>query len=139
MDHKPPALINPELPESYQSSANFKWTTNILHAPPCSTKPILSLVKTSRSDAKLRRLTRLFYSLDLRKDQIGVYPTLRFILGAAKSDEDPELTKNIEKEVESYNDIILGDFYDTYDNLPLKVTYYTAVQYCSSTSIQQYI
>ena len=48
-------------------------------APPCGESRILSLVKTSRKDSKLRGLTRLSYSLDLRKDEMktGDYPTLR--------------------------------------------------------------
>ena len=48
-------------------------------APPCGESKILSLVKTSRKDSKLRGLTRLSYSLDLRKDEmkVGDYPTLR--------------------------------------------------------------
>ena len=121
MDHKPPTLINSELPPSYQSTATFTWTTSILHAPPCPSEPILSLVKTSRSDAKLRKLTRLIYSLDLRRDPFGSYPSLRFILGKPKSDENLELTNKINEEIETHGDIILGDFNDTYDNLPLKV------------------
>lgn len=48
-------------------------------APPCGESKILSLVKTSRKDSKLRGLTRLSYSLDLRKEDMktGDYPTLR--------------------------------------------------------------
>ena len=47
---------------------------------------------------------------------------LRFILGRkGTEDEDPEIEKNIQKEIDEHGDIIIGDFKDTYDNLPLKV------------------
>ena len=47
---------------------------------------------------------------------------LRFILGQkGTEDEDPEIEQNIQKEIEEHGDIIIGDFKDTYDNLPLKV------------------
>lgn len=47
---------------------------------------------------------------------------IRFILGKKSTeDEDPEIEKNIQKEIDQHGDIIIGDFKDTYDNLPLKV------------------
>ena len=46
----------------------------------------------------------------------------RFILGRkGTEDEDSEIEDNIQKEIDEHGDIIIGDFKDTYDNLPLKV------------------
>lgn len=65
--------------DSYLKKRESSWETDLVLAPPCGESKILSLVKTSRKDSKLRGLTRLSYSLDLRKDEMktGDYPTLR--------------------------------------------------------------
>ena len=65
--------------DSYLKKRESSWETDLVLAPSCGESKILSLVKTSRKDSKLRGLTRLSYSLDLRKDEMktGDYPTLR--------------------------------------------------------------
>merc|ERR1719394_2109202 len=69
-DHQPSSLMSMELPDSYLKKRESSWETDLVLAPPCGESRILSLVKTSRKDSKLRGLTRLSYSLDLRKDEM---------------------------------------------------------------------
>ena len=49
--------------------------------------------------------------------------------------------KSILKEAEDFNDIIIGDFYDTYENLPLKT--YLGYQFyhdqCKVSNISRYV
>ena len=49
------------------------------------------------------------------------YPAIRFLLGRGGENEDPQISKAVEEEIEKFGDIIVGSFKDTYDNLPLKV------------------
>ena len=49
------------------------------------------------------------------------YPAIRFLLGRGGENEDPQISKAVEEEIEKFGDIIVGSFEDTYDNLPLKV------------------
>ena len=49
------------------------------------------------------------------------YPAIRFLLGRGGENEDPQISKAVEDEIEKFGDIIVGSFEDTYDNLPLKV------------------
>ena len=46
--------------------------------------------------------------------------SVRFLLGKAKVGEDSKTKQKILTEMSKYDDIIIGDFIDTYDNLPVK-------------------
>lgn len=133
IDHIPPNKFRPELPPMYLDN-NFNWTVGLHYAPNCSNNQVLSMVKTSRSNVRLRRLVRLSYQLDMRRQPQQPFPLLRFLLGRS-SEENPELDGKIAEEMEKYDDIIIGDFTDSYDNLPLKtLTGYTYLaEKCPST------
>ena len=118
-DHLPPNKFHDDLPDMYLKN-DFNWTVGLSVAPPCMDNQILSLVKTSRSNIRLRRLVRLTYKLDMRRDPTQPFPLLRFLLGKGTDNEDSEIVDGIRAEMDEYNDIIIGDFIDSYDNLPLK-------------------
>ena len=61
-------------------------------------------------------------------------PRLRFILGKGADDEDPAIKKMLDQEQMRYKDIVIADFYDTYDNLPLKTLagYEYVKEYCGN-------
>ena len=125
IDHIPPNKFTSDLPANYLST-NYNWTVGLDHAPECKYNRVLSFVKTSRSNFKLRRLVRLTYQLDLRKESNEPMPALRFLLGRGTSEEDDSIQATIDAEIAKHDDIIIGQFEDTYDNLPLKtLTGYT--------------
>ena len=119
IDHIPPNQFKPDLPAMYLSN-NFNWTVKLHHAPKCTENKILSLVKTSRSNVRLRRLVRLSYQLDMRNNPTQPFPLLRFLLGKGSDGEDETIASAIRREIDEHDDIIIGDFVDSYDNLPLK-------------------
>lgn len=61
-----------------------------------------------------RRAIRQYYSAFLRNTTYSLY----FLLGRGFA---PNVELGIKAEASRYKDIIMGDFEDTYDNLPLKL------------------
>ena len=116
LEKKPSVNMSYELPSRYLSDRVDEWKTDILTAPPCGEDmALLSIVKTARNNWIERQLIRKFYELTAKSGA-----TLRFILGLGKADEDLAVSKNITEEIEKFNDIVIGNFTDEYDNLPLK-------------------
>ena len=112
----PSVKMSYELPSRYLTDRADEWKTDIITAPPCGeTISLLSMVKTARNHWIERQLIRKFYELT---EKSGA--TLRFILGLGKADEDPVVSRNITEEIQKFNDIVIGNFTDEYDNLPLK-------------------
>ena len=130
MDLKPTNRMTYNLPDLYikDRPVSDRWSVGLVHAPPCSENySIFSLIKSARQNEKIRRFIRIytklqdkFYPQDANPLNHIMHVPVRFILGKQSTDEDPELTKRIEDEIEEHGDIIVGDFIDTYENLPLK-------------------
>ena len=88
---------------------------------------VMSLIKTARQNGLIRKFIRMYHKLQEKFQPPTENPyyhklhvPVRFILGKGDSNEDPELTKNITQEIKENGDIIVGDFIDSYENLPLK-------------------
>jgi len=95
-----------QLPENFQSRR--EWGVSLLHSPKCpNSSKTLTLIKTSPNNFKLRQLARK--SAELQKSD-----AILFLIG--RHEEDSRLDAEIEK----YDDIIIGDFIDSYYNLTLK-------------------
>lgn len=130
MDLKPTNRMTYNLPDLYVKDRPISdpWSVGLVQAPPCPEKySILSLIKSARQNEKIRTFIRIytklqdkFYPPDANPLNHKMHVPLRFILGKESSTEDPELTKRIEEEIKEHGDIIVGDFIDTYENLPLK-------------------
>lgn len=124
MDLYPTSLMRYELPPLYTQDAVKDWNVDLEVSPECLTDhPYLSLVKTARNNSDNRNLIRIHYNLDLRRIKTVPLPAVRFLIGRGGPTEDKSISEKIEKEIKEHNDIIVGGFEDTYDNLPLKVTY----------------
>ena len=55
--------------------------------------------------------------------------SVRFILGKGSENENIIQSVSIQQEIKEFGDIIIGDFFDTYDNLPMKtMTGYTYIR-----------
>jgi len=124
MDVKPTSIMNYDLPPRYLDDGqnnDIDWKMGFDVAPECpKDKPYLSLIKTARANLDQRALIRIHYQLDYRKVKSVPYPAIRFLLGRGGENEDPQISKAVEDEIEKFGDIIVGSFEDTYDNLPLK-------------------
>ena len=87
------------------------WNKNrasLLHAPQCpNDSETLTLIKTSPKNFKLRQLAR-------RIAEVQNSGTILFLIGRHEGDS------RLEGEIEKYDDFIIGDFIDSYNNLTLK-------------------
>lgn len=66
---------------------------------------------------------------------------MRFLLGKGQKTEDADISKAINEEIEEHGDIVLGEFVDSYDNLPHKtMTGYTYfAKQCHRPDKKQYV
>ena len=130
MDMLPPDKMTYELPALYLQDrpVSDRWTVGLLEAPRCiESYSVMSLIKTARQNGLIRKFIRMYHKLQEKFQPPTENPyyhklhvPVRFILGKGDSNEDPELTKNITQEIKENGDIIVGDFIDSYENLPLK-------------------
>ena len=130
MDIQPPDKMTYELPDLYlrDRPVSDRWTVGLLEAPRCTESySVMSLIKTARQNGLIRKFIRMYHKLQEKfqpPNKNAYYHKLhvpvRFILGKGDQNEDPELTKNITQEIKENGDIIVGDFIDSYENLPLK-------------------
>ena len=79
----------------------------------------MTLVKTSRSSFLRRDEIRLYYSKILGKQFQTLFP-LYFLLGEGSDTEEAWIAKKVAEEFQKHSDIILYNYLDSYDNLPMK-------------------
>lgn len=130
MDIQPPDKMTYDLPDLYLQDrpVSDRWTVGLLEAPPCTASyTVMSLIKTARKNGLIRKFIRMYHKFQEKLQPPNQNPyfhklhvPVRFILGKGDSNEDPELTKNVTQEIKENGDIIVGDFIDSYENLPLK-------------------
>lgn len=130
MDLKPPNTMTYELPDLYLRDRPITdpWTVGLLEAPLCTESySVMSLIKTARQNGLIRSFIRMYHKIQAKFAPPNEHPLyhkmhvpVRFILGTGDSNENPELTRMIEEEIKEHSDIIVGDFIDSYENLPLK-------------------
>jgi len=103
-------LIPNEISEKFKE--DLEWSVDVV-GPECPKSHHINLVKSGRKNFQLRKQIRKYYkNLKLgSKEQM----TPIFIFG--KSREQNDL---FEEEKEEHGDFIIGDFEDSYQNLPLK-------------------
>ena len=114
MEKKPSTEMSYNLPARYLEEREEPWQTEMTTVPACNTTGILAIVKTARANFINRILIRMYYKWTTTP------VLLRFVIGTGNTLEKPEIAQNITSEVEEYNDIVVGNFIDQYDNLPLK-------------------
>jgi hypothetical protein len=78
------------------------------------------LIKSSRNNFDFRKLLRINYSPKYRHNKS--LPNIRFLLGKGSQPENSNIEKKIQEEIDEHGDIIIGNFIDSYNNLPQKVT-----------------
>jgi hypothetical protein len=123
MDIVPSIKMKYELPDLYINPAEKQWKIELFVKPACpDINQYLSLVKTSRNNFDQRELLRIISKQDLREDKNGSLPLVRFLIGLESDTEDEEISGKVLDEMKKHGDLILGDFIDAYDNLPLKVS-----------------
>ena len=94
--------------KSVQLRSILKNHKSLLRAPKCpNSTDTLTLIKTSPKNFKLRQLARK--SARLQKSN-----AILFLIGRH------EECRQLDEEIEEYDDIIVGDFIDSYYNLTLK-------------------
>ena len=88
----------------------MEWRVNIT-GPKCPNTHILHLIKTAPRNDHMRKLIRTYFTeMKSRSDE---KLDILFIVGNSKDSE-------IEAERSEFNDFIIGDFTDSYTNLPWK-------------------
>ena len=90
------------LPPSWRTKR--KLVLGFLRKPSCPQKKILVIINSAPKNLELRNLQREYYAQVYNSNMLGVY----FILGRT------------EVEIEDNEDIIIGDFKDSYETLVLK-------------------
>ena len=74
----------------------------------------MTFVKTGRFNSKRRELVRKMLSSDT--SELQAY----FIIGTGSDESHSSEPEVIEEEQSTYGDLIIGNFVDIYENLPLK-------------------
>ena len=97
---------------------NFlKFYKDLIATPHCQKSDVLYLVKTARTNFRLRKLHRSNQS-KLSKNKIKTQKL--FLIGY--DSEETKIEKNmIENEIQEFGDFIIGDYFDAYNNLTKKV------------------
>ena len=141
---KPKTQPNLELPKRYQS--NFTQDDILYESLPkgnlCQTGAYLILVKSSRGEFVERKRVRQYH--EEMKDGSYNY-NLYFLLGKQATQNGAnrdgygvhnKIEFGLQAEQKEYNDLVIGDFEDSYENLPLKTflgfQFYT--DYCSENA-----
>lgn len=97
----------------------------------CTEKGYVTLVKTSRSAFLRRNEIRMYYSKILGKQYPAMF-NLYFLLGEGSETEESWMEGKVEEEFSKHSDIILYNFLDSYNNLPMKTFagYQFFAEYC---------
>ena len=90
----------------------MEWSVNVV-GPECPKSHHINLVKSGRKNFQLRKQIRKYY----KNLKLGSNEQIKPIFIFGKSKEQNDL---FEKEKEEHGDFIIGDFEDSYQNLPLK-------------------
>ncbi|CAG5079035.1 Oidioi.mRNA.OKI2018_I69.PAR.g9153.t1.cds [Oikopleura dioica] len=90
-----------------------------IQPPSCSGDGFVSFIKSSRKGSFRRDEIRKYY-MEILKKQYQDSFHLFFLLGSPSSKEEKWLTDEIKAESEKHNDIVLYDYEDNYENLPMK-------------------
>jgi hypothetical protein len=94
-----------------------------------------------RPNFKRRNFLRAFQAFDRNSTKLENHPQMRFLLGKGQKTEAADVSKAILEEMEEHGDIVLGNFVDSYDNLPHKtMTGYTYfAKQCHRADKKQYV
>ena len=112
-----------ELPPIFASSEKQEDISYLTKPELCQASDLAVLVKTARSEKFERNWIRDYSQ---KMSEIGKFTlTLVFLLG-----DGHDGTEELMHEAELFGDILIGNFTDTYDNLPLKT--YLGYQYFST-------
>ena len=107
-----------QLPPEFRKSIS-KNRTNYLLSNACENFPmeknvdILIFITTARKNEKIRNWFRQIYSELSGFDH-------KFVIGQTPPGESLEVTKMVNREIEHYSDLVIGNFPDTYQNLIYK-------------------
>ena len=112
-----------------EEQENIKY---LIRPNACNTGELTVFVKCARFDKFEREWTRN-YTIEMAK--IGKFEfDLIFLLG----DGDDAYTDGLQKEAHKYGDLLIGDFIDSYDNLPIK-TYLGYQFYAEECTNKKYV
>lgn len=125
-------LFPGKLPEQYLlNSSNGTSKTTIARLPKKTCQDnVVTVVKTAIWNSKLRIKVRKLAKLH------DNYTNIFFLVGQTGSnDDDKQMDDKLQKESEQHHDLIYGNFFDTYTNLPLKtfLGYDFFLNYCKSS------
>ena len=89
------------------------WDFELISAPPCPEENVIRFVKSSPFNFELRNLVRSHI-----RNQHSQFNKTFFLIGSVFV-EDPRKFQ-LEKEVQRFNDFIIGDYIDAYKNVTRK-------------------
>ena len=132
-------MVSDQLPEQYKNNIPQKENMNFLFLPEKIPKTkcdetkseFIYLVKTARNEVTERFTMRRIFKSDESSKKANYF----FFLGADSNGDAFGSEKQLKKEAEKYQDIVIADFKDSYNNLPLKTQsmYDFATSYCSES------
>ena len=131
-------MISDDLPQQYKKNIPKKGNMKFLYFPEkigetkCNEakSEFIYLIKTARNEVAERFTMRRIFKSDENSKNANYF----FFLGA---DQNGEVfgADQLKNEAEKYGDIVVADFVDTYNNLPLKTQsmYDFATSYCADS------
>ncbi|CBY11048.1 unnamed protein product [Oikopleura dioica] len=142
-----PTII--ELPEHFRKNVKQKELDFLIRpSNACSEKrSLVSLIKTSNNAYRNRKWVRHMFKTLLPEHDYYLY----FLVGYEDEQKQvfqngkpywvvnkdaPKISKPLQQEVEEYGDMIVADFPDTYDNLPIKTL--SGYQFLKDNCAQKY-
>ena len=106
----------------------LKLSKDLIKTPHCEKSDVLYLVKTARTNFGLRQLLRSnrpkLSKSAIQNDKNGIIKTQMLFLIGFDSKETMKEKKIIENEIQEFGDFIIGDYFDAYQNLTKKVSFY---------------
>ena len=97
----------------------MKFYKDLLETPYCRKSEVLYLVKTARTNFGLRELLRSKQSNWTK----NMKTQMLFLIGS-DSIETKLKKEIIENEIQEFGDFIIGDYFDSYNNLTKKVCFH---------------
>ena len=103
-----------DIPDIYKENENQPLLLYIRRPKVnCNNGILVALIKSARYDFEQRRWIRNYYAKMKKKEDFSY--DLFFLLGSGET-----LREELTAEGEEHDDLIIGDFVDNYENLPLK-------------------